>query len=177
MCQSHRPNLECSGCNELGARLKRLRKAKFTLIVPTGSDTNGGGAWSVENTFRLIEAISCSTVPVLVGMDLEPPLEGLIAWSELVVQVPVARLPHLTWILMSFDRAQLAARQIKAANIYKSYFASDTAMLRALLAAVQYRLNLAVSPLDAYAGKIISFSGWLCFSVLNQRCSATVKAR
>ena len=56
-------NLNCVNCKDVHERLKSLSEAKFTLILQD-SKTN---SWSISNMCRLIEALKCSTIPVLIG--------------------------------------------------------------------------------------------------------------
>lgn len=153
-------DLECSSgpdCGSLSERLDRLRRAQFTLIAQPANTT-----WSSESTRRLLEALSCGTLPVLVGMSARPPLSGLVAWSDILIQIPLARLHQLGRILSELDRAQITARQVRASNVYTSYFATNTAMSRTLFAAVQHQLHLEIAPLAAYSdAKAITFSGRL----------------
>jgi len=53
----------------------------------------------------------------------------------------------------------LLPRQIKAVNVYRNYFSSDTVMLKTLLAAVQWQLGLDLKQVDSLKLEEINLSG------------------
>ena len=135
----------------LNERLERLADSKFTLFVQSRIH------WSRENTFHLIEALKCASIPVLIGMDLKLPLSDLIVWNEVAIRIPLARMLDSIQILTEIPDNELTARQIKATNIYKHYFSSSTQMFRTLIAAIQFNLHLPISPVEEFRGDEFKF--------------------
>jgi len=106
---------------------------------------------------RLIEALKCSTIPVLIDFDLKIPLDHLIAWDEVVIRLPFARIKHLVSVLSSVNKDDLAKRRINARNIYNIYFSSFTSQLMTLFAAVQNRLGLPPASMPNHDGKELKY--------------------
>jgi len=131
-------------CFDSRTRLFNLQNSRFTLLVQADS----GQLWSIENTYRLIEALQVGTIPVLIDMNLKLPLEHLIAWNEIVIRIPLARLNQLFPILIRLQHNELNNRQLKARNVFNAYFSTPTHLFKTLLASVQFDFNLNISPLQ-----------------------------
>ncbi len=101
-------------CYELETRLNHLVQSKFTLLLKTNSKQQ----WSNENTLRLIEALNTGCIPVLIESDLKLPLDNLIAWNEIIIRIPLAKINYLSSILVNINENELQLRQIKARNVY-----------------------------------------------------------
>ena len=87
------------------------------------------------------------------------PLENLIAWDEIIIRIPLSRISSILPILISIDQNDIAARQIKAMNIFSSYFATQTSLFKTLIAAVQFNLKLPISAIDSVKGdEVTSFN-------------------
>ena len=114
------PKFSNSLCFDLKSRINLLQESEFVLILPTHDNY----FWSHILTYRLIEALKCSTIPVLIDANLKLPLDDFIAWDEIVIRIPFSRINNLVPILSSIDQNDLANRQIKARNIYNAYFSS-----------------------------------------------------
>jgi hypothetical protein len=125
-------------CYELETRLNHLVQSKFTLLLKTNSKQQ----WSNENTLRLIEALNTGCIPVLIESDLKLPLDNLIAWNEIIIRIPLAKINYLSSILVNINENELQLRQIKARNVYQAYFSSQTTMFKTLIASVQFKFNL-----------------------------------
>lgn len=125
-------------CYELETRLNHLVQSKFTLLLKTNSNQQ----WSNENTLRLIEALNTGCIPVLIESDLKLPLDNLIAWNEIIIRIPLAKINYLSSILVNINENELQLRQIKARNVYQAYFSSQTTMFKTLIASVQFKFNL-----------------------------------
>jgi hypothetical protein len=107
-------------CFDVENRVSILMDSYYTLIIP---DKNIY-FWSHILTYRLIEALKCSTIPVLIDANLKLPLDDFIAWDEIVIRMPFSRINNLVPILSSIDQNDLANRQIKARNVFRNYFSS-----------------------------------------------------
>lgn len=143
--------VNCTKCQIIEERIKRLCRAKFTLITGKNCD--------YKRTIKVIEALKCSTIPVLVGVSMQLPLSKFIAWNEIIIRVPIAKLPYLNEILSEIDESEIIARQIKASNIYKSYFSSSTMLFRTLFAAIQSTMDLPIAGLSDHIGQELLFQG------------------
>ena len=148
-------DINCIECKKVEERINRLSRAKFTLII--GDDSSE--YWNHKRNIQMIEAIKCSTIPVFVGVSMQLPLSKFIAWNEIIVRVPIAKLAYLNQILSEIDESELITRQIKASNLYKSYFSSSTSLFRTLFAAIQYSLHLPISGLSDHIGQELIFQG------------------
>jgi hypothetical protein len=150
-------DLNCQGdfetiCFSEPERAKILSKSKFTLIIPSLNNVN------VDLAVRLVEALKYSTIPVLIDMDSVLPLSELIHWQDVVIRVPFSNMNRIVPILESVDRSDLASRQVKARNIYNTYFSSSTSQLRTLISLVQHRLSLPAVPMDSLKVKEFNVS-------------------
>lgn len=125
-------------CFNLETRLNHLIQSKFTLLLKTNSKQQ----WSNENTLRLIEALNTGCIPVLIESDLKLPLDNLIAWNEIIIRIPLAKINYLSSILVNINENELRLRQIKAKNVYQAYFSSHTIMFKTLIASIQFKFNL-----------------------------------
>lgn len=124
-------------CFNVTERLAWLARSKYTIIL---SHTE-----PEELVIRLVEAIKCETVPVVVNSEhVKLPLEDLIDWRMVLVRVPARQLPRLVFILDSIKEHDYLSRQMRARNIYNAYFASLTLQFRTILAACLHKLE--VSP-------------------------------
>jgi hypothetical protein len=124
-----------------------------TFVVLLSNDPRY--SWTYNLTLRLVEALKSATVPVLLDMDLKLPLSEHIAWDEIVIRLPFARLTSLVPILLDVDEAELANRRLRALNVYNAYFVSFTAQFRTLCAAVQERLALPPAPFPSTHVKVV----------------------
>jgi hypothetical protein len=145
---------------------------KFATIL-SSNQTN----WSLESTHLLVSALRQGTIPVILSMNTKLPLSHLISWDEIIIRVPLARIdnPHvLRSVLESIDQTQLLQRQIKGANVYKSYFSSETQTMRTLLSAIQDFFRLNVNPMESVKVKELKYTkilGWR----KNENRSAQIK--
>ena len=114
-------------------------------------------SWTYNLTVRLMEALKCGTVPVVLDMDIKLPLDELIAWDEIVIRLPYGRLTSLVPILLDVDETDLTNRRLRALNVYNAYFVSFTAQFRTLCAAIQERLALPPAPIPDEYVKVIIF--------------------
>jgi alpha-1,4-N-acetylglucosaminyltransferase EXTL3 len=133
-------------CYNRNKREETLCKSSFVLLL---SDL---GYWSLESTHRLIEALRCMSIPVLLepSSRLRLPLDELIEWDELVIRLPMARIGHLASILASISEQDLLERRIKAKSLYEAYFSSHVAQLNTLGAALMHRMRLPAVSIPEY---------------------------
>ena len=107
-----------------------------------------------------MEALKCATIPVLIGMNLKLPLNNLIAWNEIVIQIPIAQTFNVNQILLNIRESELLARQIKASNIWNNYFATNTKVFRTIFAAVQWKLNMPLASVENFVPVEAQLEGW-----------------
>ena len=143
-CQGNSSSL----CYDLHKRTSVLLESTFTLLI---SSENEPG-WSAELTYRLVEALKCSTIPVVIDSSLKLPLSELIAWDEIIIRVPYAHVNYLLPILSGIEQADLSNRRIKARNVYNSYFSTLTNQFRTLMASIQHRIGLPLYPMAYHTG-------------------------
>ena len=143
-CQGNSSSL----CYDLHKRTSVLLESTFTLLI---SSENEPG-WSAEMTYRLVEALKCSTIPVVIDSSLKLPLSELIAWDEIIIRVPYAHVNYLLPILSGIEQADLSNRRIKARNVYNSYFSTLTNQFRTLMASIQHRIGLPLYPMAYHTG-------------------------
>ena len=109
-------------CYDLSKRASILLNSIFTLIIRDQDKL----FWSGDLTYRLVESLRFSAIPVLVDFDLKLPLDELIKWDEIIIRIPISRANHIINILLEIDDSDIIKRQIKARSIYKSYFSSTS---------------------------------------------------
>jgi alpha-1,4-N-acetylglucosaminyltransferase EXTL3 len=133
-------------CYNRNEREEILCKSSFVLIL---SDL---GYWSLESTHRLIEALRCMSIPVLLEpiAQLRLPLDELIEWDELVIRLPMARLAHLASILGGISEQDLLERRLRAKSLYEAYFYTHAAQFNTLSAALMHRMRLPAAPIAEY---------------------------
>lgn len=99
-----------------------------------------------------IEALKCSTIPVLIDSDLKIPLDHLISWDETIIRIPFSRIKYLFSILSNVDTDDLSRRRVSARNIYNSYFSTFTNQFMTLFAIIQNRLALPPIAIPSHNG-------------------------
>ena len=101
-CRVHFQSL----CFSEEERLRILSASTFTLLVPEENASNQ------DLSVRLVEALRCSTVPVLLGLDTHLPLEHLINWSDIVIRVSFSNIYRLIPILSTIDKTDIVIKNL-----------------------------------------------------------------
>ena len=125
---------EWSLCNTATDRLAKCQKALFAL-VPCGMEGEVGPV-----TFtRLIEALQCRAVPIVVGDCVNRlPFSEVIEWKEAAIVVPPEELsPNLLHV----HNSQKNIRKYKERGLflYTTYFSSGLKIVESLIAILRNR--------------------------------------
>ena len=125
---------EWSLCNTATDRLAKCQKALFAL-VPCGMEGEVGPV-----TFtRLIEALQCGAVPIVVGDCVNRlPFSEVIEWKEAAIVVPPEELsPNLIHV----HNSQKNIRKYKERGLflYTTYFSSGLKIVESLIAILRNR--------------------------------------
>ena len=126
---------EWSLCNNAADRLRICQQAVFAL-VPCGSEGEVGPA----SFTRLLEALECGAVPVVVGNcdNGQLPFGEVIEWKDLAIFTPSKELPaHL----MLKNRKNLRKYRQRGLFIYNNYFSSELRIVESLIAIVRSHSN------------------------------------
>eukprot|EP00298_Acanthocystis_sp_HF-20_P006087 c16043_g1_i1.p1 GENE.c16043_g1_i1~~c16043_g1_i1.p1 ORF type:complete len:400 (+),score=96.29 c16043_g1_i1:231-1430(+) len=91
-----------------------LENAKFGLVLP------GVG----EHSYRLLEVMQAGGIPVIMNDDGVLPLEGLINWRTISIQIPESQLSKVGPYLRSLNPNTIAAMQSNVLKAYQTYFIS-----------------------------------------------------
>jgi hypothetical protein len=131
-------------CFDTAKRESILLNSTFTFIL------NVENEWSVDNTMRLIEALSVGTIPIVLDVDVKLPLHEFIEWNEIVVRLPISRLNYLQLILLNFRDSDIISRRIKAYNVFRAYFSNLNRQFITLITLVRDRMKIPAIGFDRH---------------------------
>lgn len=101
------------------------------------------------HSYRLIEGMSCGSVPVIIADEFVPPFHELLDWSEFAVFIPESKIYSIHSILNRFNDTQIEKMQAKALQVYRNYFSSTERHVYRTLEIISRRLteyNYLMSP-------------------------------
>ena len=126
---------EWSLCNNAADRLRSCQQALFAL-VPCGSE---GEVGPVSFT-RLLEALQCGAVPVVVGNcdNGQLPFGEVIEWKDLAI---FTQSKELSANLILKNQKHLRKYRQRGLFIFKNYFSSELRIVESLIAIVRSHSN------------------------------------
>ena len=126
---------EWSLCNNATDRLRSCQQAVFAL-VPCGSEGEVGPA----SFTRLLEALECGAVPVVVGNcdNGQLPFGEVIEWKDLAIFTPSK---ELSANLLLKNQTNLRKYRQRGLFIFKNYFSSELRIIESLIAIVRSHSN------------------------------------
>ena len=125
---------EWSLCNNATDRLRSCQQAVFAL-VPCGSEGEVGPA----SFTRLLEALECGAVPVVVGNcdNGQLPFGEVIEWKDLAIFTSKELFTKLTLK----NQTNLRKYRQRGLFIYNNYFSSELRIVESLIAIVRSHSN------------------------------------
>ena len=126
---------EWSLCNNAADRLGSCQQAVFAL-VPCGSEGEVGPA----SFTRLLEALQCGAVPVVVGNcdNGQLPFGEVIEWKDLAIFTPSKEL--FTKLTLK-NQTNLRKYRQRGLFIFNNYFSSELRIVESLIAIVRSHSN------------------------------------
>lgn len=140
-------------CGTDEMREKLLRESTFVLI-PASKPSPVIGV-------RLYEALKSATIPIIVGDDVILPYNEVIRWSGAIVQVALARVPELHFLLRSIGDADLLLMKRQGRFLWERYLSSLQALVDTTLATLRDRLKLPPPPIQETPATSIFTDGFI----------------
>lgn len=129
-------------CHTNAKRSQTLEASTYTLIPILGPPIVS----SAHMQQRLYEALKENSIPVIVGhpwASLAIPFSEQIHTSDFIVNVPLARVGELHYILRSFPDSDLFHMKRKGSLYWKTYMSSKMNVIRTVINLVRERLDIA----------------------------------
>ncbi|KXJ27657.1 exostosin-like 3 [Exaiptasia diaphana] len=132
-------------CGTHKDRLKILKKSTFTLIL--GGRT---AQRSLDSTHvRLLEALQCGSVPVVLGISTLLPFAEVIDWHLASIILPSARITELNALLRTITSQDLLKLRRQGRFLWENYLSTQKSILYTSLSVIRTRLSLPAPPLLA----------------------------
>jgi len=132
-------------CDNYQERKKIQEDSTFSLILAP-SDVSIISSRSIQ--LRLYEALSSGSIPVILGTRVQLPYAQYIDWSKLAVQLPLARVTELHFLLRSISYSDLFNMKRQGRLVFENYFSSGLTMMKTMLAVIQTRLSIPPLPVQ-----------------------------
>jgi alpha-1,4-N-acetylglucosaminyltransferase EXTL3 len=137
-----------ANCGTLEERLELLSTSTFSLVL-------------VENNFadvseRLLESLLTGAVPVVLSYSglLPLPLDGVIDWSRASLQLPLSRLPELSFLLSSMTSGDIFDMRRQGRFLLEEYFSSEVKSVYSGLQMLRHKIGLIPNPYEQTQGVI-----------------------
>lgn len=113
-----------------------LGQSTFALIIST-SDL----VFSEDLSILLKKMLRTGAIPVIVSLShFKLPFTEVIDWRRATIQLPVARITELHWIIQSYSDADILSMRRFGQMVYQRYFISHKAVIDTILSLVRQRL-------------------------------------
>lgn len=134
-------------CTVHNQRLQNCADSRFSLVL-------GAPRTSAITYIRLIEALQCGAVPVIVGMK-RLPFDNVINWNKAGILLPVLISPHdLDTLLKGFLPETLMEYRRQGQFLHATYFSSRKAVLHTIVAILRSRLMHPPPAAQEFSGKV-----------------------
>lgn len=134
-------------CTPQDQRLRNCADSTFALVL-------GALDASAITYTRLMEALRCGAVPVVVGVR-QLPFNNVINWNRAAVLLPILISPHdLSDLLTSFQPETLMNYRRQGRFLHETYFSSRKAALHTIVAILRSRFMHPPPPAPDFNGKI-----------------------
>ena len=119
-------------CTSQDKRLEHCADSKFALVL--------GASYASAVTYtRIMEALRCGAVPVIIGIN-RLPFDKVINWNKVAILLPVLLSPHdLSVLLSSFQPETLMEYRRQGRFLHETYFSSRKAVLHTIIAILRLR--------------------------------------
>ena len=139
---------EWSLCNSALDRLKKCQKALFALI-PCRDEGDVG----LASLTRLLEALQCGAVPVIIGTCTNLPFSDVIDYGKAVVFVST-ELGNLTNLLQDAQN-EFRKYQEHGLFLFNTYFSSALKILKTIIALIRSNFNYPPMWYPDYNGEVL----------------------
>ena len=134
-------------CTSQDERLRNCADSTFALVL-------GASDASAITYTRLMEALRCGAVPVVVGVR-QLPYDSVINWNKAAILLPILISPHdLSDLLASLQPETLMDYRRQGRFFHETYFSSRKAALHTIVAILRSRFMHPPPPAQDFNGKI-----------------------
>ena len=126
-------------------RTKVLHQSTFTLIAGShGKHSN----WD-NCHIRLLEALQCGAIPVVLSSRTVLPFNDMIDWHKAVIIVAPARVPELNVLLRTITNEDILQLRWQGRFLWETYLSTTNAILKTMLATIRTRLSIPAHPVPS----------------------------
>ena len=134
-------------CTSGDQRLRSCADSTFSLVL-------GAPHTSSITYVRLIEALRCGAVPVIVGVK-QLPFDNVINWNKAGIILPdLISPPDLSALLKSFQPEALMEYRRQGRFLHETYFSSRKAVLYTIVAILRSRFMHPPPAAQEFSGKV-----------------------
>lgn len=134
-------------CTDRNQRLRNCADSRFSLVL-------GAPHTSAITYIRVIEALQCGAVPVIVGVK-RLPFDNVIQWNKAGILLPVLSSPRdLNTLLKSFQPETVMEYRRQGQFLHETYFSSRMAVLHTIVAILRSRLMHPPPAAQEFSGKV-----------------------
>uniref|UniRef100_A0A6G1SMJ7 Exostosin-1 n=1 Tax=Aceria tosichella TaxID=561515 RepID=A0A6G1SMJ7_9ACAR len=95
-------------------------------------------------SFRFLEALNHTCIPVVLGDGWVWPFDELIDWTTAAIQFPESEILLVPDTLRDFDSQKIKAMQLKCQDLYQRYFASINKIVMTTIEIIEMRIKKAL---------------------------------
>ena len=81
------------------------------------------------NSYRLVEAMSYGSIPVIISDGFVLPFQEIIDWTMISIQVPEKNIPSIPMILEAISDERIQSMRKNLHKVYQKHFSSHLRML------------------------------------------------
>lgn len=140
---------EWSLCTTYEQQHRNCADSTFSLVLGLGANYTSSVTY-----VRLIEALRCGTVPVVVGVK-RLPFDHVINWNKAAILLSTLLLPRaLSTLLTHFQPETLMEYRRQGRFLYETYFSSRKTILHSIIAILRSKLMHPPPAAPEFNGKI-----------------------
>ncbi len=143
-------------CRTAENRTSLCAESTFALVLGGGAGKLGKATYT-----RLIEALHCGAIPVILGAEVSTlPFSTVVNWHKAAVILPCGRFPEAHFIIRSFDHNTILDYRRQGRFLWATYFSSLERILDAVVSIVRSNTHHPPPLAPEYTGKkVLSLSG------------------
>lgn len=134
-------------CGTASSRFAACSQSTFALVIGGSQGAHGAATYS-----RLVEALRCGAIPVVLGVSVLP-FDAVIDWSRAAIVLPAGRFPDVHYVIRSMDTDTILQYRLRGRFLWKTYFSSPLNILDSIAAIVRYRAGHPPPPVPEYRGR------------------------
>ena len=134
-------------CGTASSRFAACSQSTFALVIGGSQGAHGAATYS-----RLVEALRCGAIPVVLGVSVLP-FDTVIDWSRAAIVLPAGRFPDVHYVIRSMDTDTILQYRLRGRFLWKTYFSSPLNILDSIAAIVRYRAGHPPPPVPEYRGR------------------------